>query len=199
MAFLVLLERLTPLERAVFLLHDVFGYAFDEIAAMVGRSEAACRQLGVRARRHVEAEKPRFEASRRERDELARRFLAAVQEGAVDAFAELLAEDVVVVGDGGGKAPQWSRPVVGPARVAALLAGLGRQIREYAVLLEPHEVNGQPGAVLRAADGSVLVVWSIEIAEGKVQALRSVINPDKLRHLGPVADVRALLREHRSA
>jgi RNA polymerase sigma-70 factor, ECF subfamily len=198
MAFLVLLERLAPAERAVFLLHDVFGYRFDEIASMLGLSEANCRQLGVRARRHVDAERPRFEASRRERDELAERFFAAVTDGDVDALVGMLAADVVVSGDGGGKAPQWATPLVGAERVARLFAGLGRQIGDYGITLERHEVNGQPGAVFRAADGSITNVWSIEIAGGLVQSIRSVINPDKLRHLGPVADVRALLREHRS-
>jgi len=199
MAFLLLLERLTPVERAVFLLHDVFGYRYDEIAPMVGRSEANCRQLGVRARKHVEAQKPRFEASRRERDELATRFFAAVQDGDVDGLLALLSADVVVTGDGGGKAPQWATPIAGSDRVARLLAGVGRQIREYGLTLERHDVNGQPGAVFRTGDGQVLLAWTVEIAEGAVQALRSVINPDKLRHLGPVADARALLRLRRES
>ena len=199
MAFLLLLERLTPVERAVFLLHDVFGYRYDEIAPMVGRSEANCRQLGVRARKHVDTEKPRFEASRRERDELATRFFAAVQDGNVDGLLALLSADVVVSGDGGGKAPQWATPIVGAERVARLLAGVGRQIREFGLTLERHNVNGQPGAVFRTRDGQVLLAWTVEIADGNVQALRSVINPDKLRHLGPVADARALLRLHRES
>jgi RNA polymerase sigma-70 factor, ECF subfamily len=197
MAFLLLLERLTPVERAVFLLHDVFAYRYDEIAELIGRSEASCRQLGLRARRHVEAEKPRFEASRRERDELAARFFAAVQDGDVDELVGMLAADAVVVGDGGGKAPQWATPIVGSERVAKLLAGTGMQMRKYGMRLERRDVNGQPGAVLRMANGDVAVVWTVEIADGAVQALRSVINPDKLRHLGPVADLRALLRAHR--
>ena len=197
MAFLLLLERLTPVERAVFLLHDVFGYRYDEIAPMVGRSEANCRQLGVRARRHVEAEKPRFEASRHERDELAARFFAAVQDGDVDELVGMLAADAVVVGDGGGKAPQWATPIVGAERIAKLLAGTGMQMRKYGMRLERRHVNGQPGAVLRMANGDIAVVWTVEIAGGAVQALRSVINPDKLRHLGPVADLRALLRAER--
>jgi RNA polymerase sigma-70 factor, ECF subfamily len=197
-AFLVLLERLSPVERAVFLLHDVFGYRFDEVARMLELSESNARQLGVRARHHVDDEKPRFEASRRERDELAERFFAAVGEGNVDALVELLAADVVVVGDGGGKAPQWASPIVGAERVARLFGGLGGQIETYGITLERHEINGQPGAILRAPDGSITNVWSIEIADGLVQTVRSVINPDKLRHLGPVADVRALLREHKS-
>ena len=197
MAFLLLLERLTPLERAVFLLHDVFGYRYDEIAELVGRNAAACRQLGTRARQHVDAEKPRFEASRRERDELAARFFAAVQEGSVDELARMLAADAVVVGDGGGKAPQWKTPIVGAERVAKLLAGTGAQIRAFGLRLEQRRVNGQPGAILRTQDGAIAVVWTVEIVDGAVQTLRSVINPDKLRHLGPVADARALLRAHR--
>ena len=197
MAFLLLLERLSPVERAVFLLHDVFGYQYDEIAPMVGQSAANCRQLGVRARRHVEAEKPRFEASRRERDELAARFFSAVQEGRVEALVSMLAADAVVVGDGGGKAPQWKTPIVGAERIAKLLAGTGAQIREFGLSLEQRHVNGQPGAVLRTSEGEVAVVWTVEIADGVVQTLRSVINPDKLRHLGPVVDARALLRSHR--
>jgi len=197
MAFLLLLERLSPLERAVFLLHDVFGYPFDEIAELLGRSSVACRQLGTRARQHVEAEKPRFEASRRERDELATRFFAAVQDGSVDELVAMLAADAVVVGDGGGKAPQWKTPIVGAERVAKLLAGTGAQIRTFGLHLEQRHVNGQPGAILRTQDGEIAVVWTVEIVDGVVQTLRSVINPDKLRHLGPVADARALLRAHR--
>jgi RNA polymerase sigma-70 factor (ECF subfamily) len=198
MAFLVLLERLSPVERAVFLLHDVFGYRFDEVARMLELTEANARQLGTRARRHVEDEKPRFEASRRERDELAERFFAAVTDGDVDALVGMLAADVVVVGDGGGKAPQWRTPIVGAERVAKLLAGTGRQIAEFGLTIERHEVNGSPGAVLRVPDGSIALVWSVEVADGLVQSVRSVINPDKLRHLGPVADVRALLRAYRA-
>jgi RNA polymerase sigma-70 factor (ECF subfamily) len=198
MAFLVLLERLSPAERAVFLLHDVFGYRFDEIAHMLELSEANARQLGVRARRHVDAEKPRFETSRREREELADRFFAAVQEGDVDGLVALLAADAVVTGDGGGKVPQWATPIVGPERIARLFAAVGSQLTDYGVAIERHEVNGQPGAIFRAADGSITNVWSVEIADGQVVAIRSVINPDKLGHLGPVADVRALLRAQRN-
>ena len=107
MAALLLLERLTPLERAVFVLRDVFGFGFPEIAAAVGRSEAACRQLAVRARRHMDVGRPRFEADRREREELAARFFDALRDGDVDGLRELLAADVQMVGDGGGKAPRW--------------------------------------------------------------------------------------------
>jgi RNA polymerase sigma-70 factor (ECF subfamily) len=199
MAFLLLLERLTPAERAVFLLRDVFGYGYDEVAEIVGRSEANCRQIAVRARRHVEAEKPRFEASKRERDELAARFFAAAGDGDVDGLVGLLAQDVVVVGDGGGKAPQWGRPIVGADRVARLFVNLARRMAALGATFEPREVNGHPGAIGRAADGSVVNVLTIEVADGAIQAIRSVINPDKLDHVGPVADVWALLREERDA
>jgi RNA polymerase sigma-70 factor, ECF subfamily len=184
-------------ERAVFLLHDVFGYGYDEIAPIVGKSEANSRQLATRARRHVEAEKPRFEASRRERDELAARFFAATTEGDLDGLVELLAGDVVVYGDGGGKAPQWGRPIVGADRVGRLFANLGRQMAELGVSVRAHEVNGQPGAVVLDPEGRVVNVISLDIADGAVQAVRSVINPDKLHHLGPVADAWALLRSRR--
>ncbi|HET8653559.1 MAG TPA: RNA polymerase sigma-70 factor [Gaiellaceae bacterium] len=197
MAFLLLLERLSPVERAVFLLHDVFGYGYDEVGGIVGKSEANCRQLALRARRHIESEKPRFDASRQKRDELAARFLAAVTEGEVDGLVELLAGDVVVYGDGGGKAPQWAAPIVGVERVASLLAGLGRQLPEYGITVRPLRVNGQPGAAFLDAEGRLVNVWSLDIVDGVVQTVRSVINPDKLQHLGPVADLRALLREGR--
>jgi RNA polymerase sigma-70 factor (ECF subfamily) len=194
MAFLLLLERLSPVERAVFLLHDVFAYGYDEIAPIVGKTQDNCRQLATRARQHVEAEKPRFEASRRERDELAARFFAAASEGDLDGLVELLAADVVVYGDGGGKAPQWGRPIVGADRVSRLFANLGRQMAALGVRLRPTQVNGQPGAVVLDPEERVVNVISLEIVDGAVQTVRSVINPDKLHHLGPVADAWALLR-----
>jgi RNA polymerase sigma-70 factor (ECF subfamily) len=194
MAFLLLLERLSPVERAVFLLHDVFGYGYDEVAEIVEKSEANCRQVAVRARSHIESERPRFDTSRKERDELAARFLAAVTDGELDGLVEMLAADVVVYGDGGGKAPQWPAPIVGAERVGRLLTGIGRQLREYGVTVEQRRVNGQPGAVFLDREGRVTNVWSLDIVDGAVQAVRSVINPDKLQHVGAVADVRALLR-----
>jgi len=197
MAFLLVLERLTPVERAVFLLHDVFGYGFDEIAPVVERSAANCRQIAVRARRHVEEGRPRFEPSREERDALAARFFAAATEGEVDGLVELLADEVTVYGDGGGKVPQWSRPITGVERVARLFANLGRRIRAMGGTIEPREVNGQPGAVVRDAQGELVNVFALDVAGGAVQTIRSVINPDKLRHLGPVADVWALLASER--
>jgi RNA polymerase sigma-70 factor (ECF subfamily) len=199
MAFLLLLERLSPVERAVFLLHDVFAFDYDEIGSIVNKSAVNCRQLASRARRHIEADKPRYETSKRERDELAARFFAAMTDGDVDGLVTILAEDVVVYGDGGGKAPQWSQPIVGPQRVARLFAGLGRQLRLSTITVELRDVNGQPGAVLRTRDGELINVFALDIIAGVVQTVRSVINPDKLRHLGSVADTRALLRDARQA
>jgi RNA polymerase sigma-70 factor, ECF subfamily len=195
MAFLLVLERLSPVERAVFLLRDVFGYGYDEIATIVDKSEANCRQLATRARRHVKAGKPRFEASEEQRDRLADRFFAAFQDGDMDGLVAMLADDVVVYGDGGGKAPQWMRPIVGADRVARLFVGMSGDLRRYGIVVEPQEVNGQPGAVLRTADGELTNVFALDIVDGVVQTIRSVINPDKLRHIGQPADLRALRRD----
>jgi RNA polymerase sigma-70 factor, ECF subfamily len=194
MAFLLLLQRLSPLERAVFLLHDVFGYPFAEIAAVVGKTEEHCRQLALRARRHVEAGRPRFEISAEKRNDLARRFLAAVTDGDHDALVQMLARDAVVYGDGGGKAPQWPAPIAGGEHVARLLGSLGARLRALHGHVVPREINGQPGAMLLDRERRLISVFSLEIRDGAVQAVRSVINPDKLRHLGPPADIPALLR-----
>ncbi|MFE3253115.1 RNA polymerase sigma-70 factor [Streptomyces sp. NPDC059209] len=199
MAALLLLERLSPLERAVFLMREVFAFEFDEVAAAVGRSQAACRQLLVRARRHMEAGRPRFEADRRERQELATRFFDALSNGDVGVLQDLLAADVHLVGDGGGKTPQLANAVTGAARVAKLLGGFIPWLLRVDVTLEPHEVNGQPGAVFRDRDGRVLVVLALDVLDGRVQAIRSVTNPDKLGHLGPVGDVWAVDREVKQA
>jgi RNA polymerase sigma-70 factor (ECF subfamily) len=153
----------------------------------------------ARARRHVEAEKPRFDATLRERDELAARFFAAVVDGDMDGLAAMLAADVVVYGDGGGKAPQWAMPIVGAERVGRLFAGIGRQMLDVGISVQLCHVNGQPGALLRDPEQRVTNVFVLDIAGGTVQAVRSVINPDKLRHLGPVADVRALMRRRSQA
>jgi RNA polymerase sigma-70 factor (ECF subfamily) len=195
MAALLLLERLSPEQRAAFVLHDVFGFPFDEVADVVGRSEAACRQLASRARRLVQDGRPRFDVDRRERDELASRFFDALTAGDVDGLRQLLAADVAVYGDGGGKAPQWARVVVGVDNVARMLGGLGGRFAGSGIQLERHEVNGQPGAVVRDASGQVVNVFALDVLDGQIQVVRSVINPDKLRHLGPVADAWALMRE----
>ncbi|MFC5180419.1 RNA polymerase sigma-70 factor [Actinomadura harenae] len=194
MAALLLLERLSPLERAVFVLREVFGFGFPEVASAVERSEAACRQLAVRARRHMNEGRPRFEADRRERRELAGRFLDAFREGDVGALAEMLAADVQMVSDSGGKAPQWGKGVAGAANVLRLLTAMSGPLAAVGVTVEPHGMNGQPGAIFRDPDGRILNTWTIDVLDGRVQAVRTVINPDKLAHLGPVADAWAVSR-----
>jgi RNA polymerase sigma-70 factor (ECF subfamily) len=194
MAALLLLERLSPLERAVFVLREVFGFRFSEVAAAVGRSEAAVRQLAVRARRHMDTGRPRFEADRRERDELAVRFFDALRDGDVDGLKELLAADVQLVGDGGGKAPALARTVVGADRVARVLAANFPLLAQVDASVHPREVNGQPGAVLRDRDGKVLGTLTLDVLDGRVQTIRSVANPDKLAHMGPVGDGWAVAR-----
>jgi RNA polymerase sigma-70 factor (ECF subfamily) len=197
MAALLLLERLSPLERAVFVLRDVFGFGFPEIAAAVERSEAACRQLAVRSRRHMEEGRPRFEADRRAREELATRFFDAFREGDVDGLRELLAADVQTVTDGGAKGPALARPVVGAENVARLLGAFGGMLREVGVL-EPRAVNDQPGAILRDGDGKIIAIVVLDVLDGRIQTIRTVINPDKLEHLGPVADAWRLRAEMQS-
>jgi RNA polymerase sigma-70 factor (ECF subfamily) len=203
MAFLLVLERLSPVERAVFLLHDVFGYEFTEIATIVDKSEANCRQVAVRARKHVAAHRPRFETSRERREQLADRFVAALVEGDVDGLVKLLADDVVVTGDSGGMSPSWPKVIAGRAKVARLMASVGAQLRMVpGIALDRTEVNGQPGVVVRDATGALINVFSIEIADGAVQTVRSVISRDKLRHLGRLAELpelMAIVREARSS
>jgi RNA polymerase sigma-70 factor (ECF subfamily) len=196
LAFLVLLESLSPVERAVFLLHDVFGYGYDEIAPIVDKTEANCRQIAVRARRRVDERKPRFEASREKRRRLAERFFAAIEHGETGHLVQMLASDVVVHGDGGGHpdVPNWGRPITGRSNVAALLGGLAAQLRAVDGRVRPTEINGQPGCMFVDRAGNLVNVFVLDIADDQIQTIRSIINPDKLRHLGPLADVRALMR-----
>ena len=189
LAFLVLLESLSPEQRAAFLLHDVFGYGYGEVAEIVGKSEDNARQLAARARRHVDEGRPRFEASREARDELTRRFFEAAREGKVEALEELLAEDVVLHGDGGGKVPALARAVHGARRVAQTFAAWSRQAARIPGLkVQMVEVNGQPGVLSRDAQGNVINVMTLDIADGRVQAIRSIVNPEKLGHLGPAGN-----------
>jgi RNA polymerase sigma-70 factor, ECF subfamily len=199
MAFLLLLERLTPVERAVFLLHDVFSYDYDETARIVGKSKDYCRQLARRARQHVTEHRPRFEVSPAEREELAARFFAAVGDGDVDGLIGLLAEDVTVYGDAGGMRPSWPGPITGRKRVSQLFIGLVRQLHLIAGQLRPVIVNGQPGALFVTGDGSLINTVSLDIEDGRVMAIRSTIARDKLRHLGPLADLEALYEQSRAA
>ncbi|MFD0775670.1 RNA polymerase sigma-70 factor [Streptomonospora algeriensis] len=199
MGALLLLERLSPVERAVFLLREVFAFGFDEVAAAVGRSEAACRQLLVRARRHMQAGRPRFAADRQEQQELATRFFDALKDGDVGGLQELLAADAQLAGDGGGKAPQLARAVMGARNVARVLGTAFPWLARIEMVFEPHEVNGQPGAILRDRDGRIVSVLVLDVLGGRIQTVRTVINPDKLGHLGPVADAWALDREVKQA
>jgi RNA polymerase sigma-70 factor, ECF subfamily len=183
LTFLHLLEKLSPVERAVFLLREVFDYPYDEIARIVGKSPDNCRQILARARRHMEEGRRRFDVSREERDEVARRFVAAWEEGDTDALVELLAADATVYGDGGGKAPSMPVPLVGAERVAKALIGWGRQAHERGITHRPARVNGERGLVFYDVDGHALWVAALEVAEGVVVAVRSVLNPDKLAHI----------------
>jgi RNA polymerase sigma-70 factor (TIGR02957 family) len=194
LALLVLLESLSPEQRAVLLLHDVFDYGYDEIAAIVDKSEPAVRQLAVRARSHIEQGRPRFQTSREQRDELARRFFAAVQDGDVAGLEALLAHDVVLTGDGGGKVPALGRRLQGRSRVARTLVNwIKWGSRVPGASLRPVEVNGAPGAFLLDGEERLVAVWALEVSDGQIIGVSSIINPEKLGHLGPVADVRALL------
>jgi RNA polymerase sigma-70 factor (TIGR02957 family) len=195
LAFLVLLESLSPEQRAAFLLRDVFDEPYDRIAEIVGTSEQNARQLATRARRHVDERRPRFEASREQREELATRFFAAVEEGDLEGLEALLAHDVVLHGDGGGKAPALKRAVHGRARVARTLGGGLRALTRFGITWRRKEVNGQPGALFFDREDRLIAVMILDVAEGQIQGVSSIVNPDKLRHLGPVADLGALLRE----
>jgi RNA polymerase sigma-70 factor (ECF subfamily) len=201
LAFLVLLESLTPEQRAAFLLHDVFDYPYDEVARIVGKTEANARQLAARARRRVNERRPRFEATREQRERLADRFIAAVEDGDVRSLEAMLAEDVVLAGDGGGKAPALARALRGARLVARALATWRRQaVRFGGMTIRRVEVNGQPGAMVLDPEDRLISVLAFDIAEDRIQGVRSVVNPEKLGHLGqPLSDVRALLKRAREA
>ena len=187
MGFLVLLESLTPVERAVFLLHDVFEYDFAEISGIVGKSEDNCRQISVRARRRIQEGKPRFEASRAQKEELARRFFEAARDGDLDGLLSMLAGDAVAYGDGGGKAPALAHPIHGRENVAGLLMGARSAGQRRGVVgMRLVEINGQPGALFVDHEDRPVAAVSLDIADGLVQTIRAVANPDKLQHLRQV-------------
>ena len=181
LAFLHLLEKLSPVERAVFLLREVFDYPYEDVAEVVGKSPANCRQILARAHRHVEEGRRRFSVSREEREEVARRFLAAWEEGETEELVELLAPDATMYGDGGGKAPAVLAPLVGAERIAKAIVGWGQQACERGVVHGRALVNGEPGLMFYEPDGRALLVASLEIADGVVVAVRSVLNPDSSR------------------
>ena len=187
-AFLVLLESLTPEQRAAFLLREVFDYPYAEIAAIIGTGENNARQLVARARKHVDERRPRFEASPQRREQLARSFLAAISSGDLHSLEEVLADDVVLHGDGGGRVRAVTRPVHGRAKVARLLlAGMRSTEPHGGLSLRQVPINGQPGAVASDANGNVIAVMVLDIADGHISAVRAIANPDKLRHLDPEA------------
>jgi RNA polymerase sigma-70 factor (TIGR02957 family) len=178
LAFLVLLERLSPVERAVYVLHELFGYGHAEIAEVVGKSSANCRQILARARRHVEQGRQRFEPSRREREALLTRFLAAVRAGDVAGLADMLAADAVHYADGGGKARATRVPIYGGAKIARLWGNRRADVDAYE--LRAADVNGQPGIVATDPDGRVAGVLTLGVADGRVISVWAVVNPDKL-------------------
>jgi RNA polymerase sigma-70 factor (TIGR02957 family) len=198
LAMLVLLESLSPEQRAVLLLHDIFDYGYREIAEIVGKSEDNVRQLATRARRHVEQHRPRFQTTPEQRDELAARFFAAAEQGDLVGLEALLAADVQLTGDGGGKVPALARSLRGRNRVARTLTAWSRvRARIPGISLHPVEVNGGAGALFLDEQQRLIAVWSLEISGGQVTGIRSIVNPDKLRHLGPVGDFGSLFKAAR--
>jgi RNA polymerase sigma-70 factor (ECF subfamily) len=189
LAMLVLLERLTPDERAVFVLREAFDMSFAEIGEIIDASPDACRQRLSRARRRIEKDRPRFDPDPVERHALAHSFLRAAREGDFTALTALLAPDVVMVGDGGGKARSLPRPMVGAQPVARALASFYKIADDWGVTLHPAIVNGQPGFRSLAPDGKLVNVVQIDVADRKVQRIHSMLNPDKLSHIGLVSDL----------
>jgi RNA polymerase sigma-70 factor (TIGR02957 family) len=189
MAFLLLLETLSPVQRAVFLLRDVFDYEYADIARMVGKSEAACRQIAVRARAHVREGRPRFEVRPQQHERLVERFFAAIEEGDVAGLENVLAEHVTLQGDGGGRVPALARALHGRATVAKTLLNWARAgARAGGYTIRRATVNGQPGALIVTAAGAVVAVWALDVVTDRIAAVRSIVNPDKLRHIPGAGD-----------
>ena len=183
LSFLHLLEKLSPVERAVFLLREVFDYPHEDVARIVGKSPANSRQILARAHAHIDEGRRRFDVSRAEREEVARRFIEAWETGDTDGLVAVLAPDAIVYGDGGGKAPAIREPLVGALRVAKALIGWRTMTLEEGVTYRAATVNGMPGIVYHWLDGRAAAVEELEIADGLVVAVRVVMNPDKLAHL----------------
>ena len=194
LAVLVLLESLSPEQRAVLLLHDVFDYGYPEIATILGKTQDNVRQLATRARRHVDQRRPRFHTTREQQEELARRFFEAAEQGDLAGLEALLASDVQLTGDGGGKVPALARSLHGRNRVARTLINWLRLVaRLPGVSLRPVEVNDGPGALVLDAQQRLIAVLALDIAGGQITSISGIVNPDKLTHLGPVADLTPLL------
>ena len=183
----------SPEQRAVVLLHDVFGYHHAQIAQIIGTSQGNVRQLVTRARRHLAQRRPRFHTTREQQQELARRFFAAVEHGDLSGLEALLAHDVKLTGDGGGKVPALARSLRGRTRVAHTLTNWARLgARLPGVSVRPVEVNGSPGALYLDAQQRLIAVVALEIADGQITSISAIVNPDKLTHLGPVGGFRSL-------
>jgi RNA polymerase sigma-70 factor (ECF subfamily) len=187
LAFLHLLEKLSPVERAVFLLREVFDYPHEDVARIVGKSPANSRQILARAHAHIDEGRRRFEVSRAEREEVARRFIEAWETGDTEALVAVLAPDATLYGDGGGKAQAIREPLVGALRVAKALIGWRPMTLDHGVTYRVAAVNGEPGIVYYWPDGRVAGVQELEIADDVVVAVRTVLNPDKLAHLAAVS------------
>jgi RNA polymerase sigma factor (sigma-70 family) len=187
-AMLVLLERLSPEQRAVLLLRDVFEYDNARIAQIIGKSEDNVRQLATRARRHVAQRRPRFQTTREQRDELAARFFEAAEQGDLAGLEALLAHDVELTGDGGGKVPALARTLINWGSPTARAPGAS---------LRPVEINGGPGALYLVPQQRLVAVVALDIAGGQITGINGIVNPDKLAHLGPVGDFTSLVRPHR--
>lgn len=197
-AFLAVLERLSPEQRAVLLLRDVFAYGYDEIAEILDRTQPSVRQLAVRARRQVRDERPRFAVSRRQHERLASTFFAAVERGDLPALEAVLAEDVVLRGDGGGKAPALGHSIIGRADVARVMVAWAQMGAQFGGSIQRVTVNGGPGALLLDPDGRLIGVWALEVEDGAVRRVASIVNPDKLRHIAEVGSMREALMRLRS-
>jgi RNA polymerase sigma-70 factor (ECF subfamily) len=182
MAFLVLLERLTPVERAVFLLREVFEYEYSDISVVLGQSEANCRQILRRARQHVSAMRPRFKASSRKQTDLVDRFLRAATTGDMDGLIALLSDDVVIQSDGGGKAVAVPNVIRGAEKVARGAIGALKKLVPREVVRRKAEINGTPG-VVSYLDGKPFSVVTLDVIEGRVHGIYIVTNPEKLAHL----------------
>jgi RNA polymerase sigma-70 factor, ECF subfamily len=189
MAFLLLLESLSPVERAVFLLREVFDYPYEDIAQIVDKSETNCRQIFARARQRIGSQQARYEASHEQSQALVRSFLAAARDGDLDQLVDLLAADAAFYGDGGGKATSTPEPVFGRDKVATLVLEIFKRAGRMGITLEPVSVNGGPGIITHDGQGKVVSVLSFEVLDGVVQTVRGVVNPDKLQHLGTVSDL----------
>jgi RNA polymerase sigma-70 factor, ECF subfamily len=195
MAFLVLLEELSPVERAVFLLREVFDYDYDAIAHIVDKSETNCRQIFARAKKHIGTHQARYEASAEHSEALLQSFLTAARDGDLDQLVDMLAADAVACGDGGGKAAALSQPLFGRDQVAAFVVDLFHRMATLGITFETVLVNGGPGLLTRDRRGKIGSVLSFEVIDGEIAAMRGVVNPDKLQHLGPVSDVARIRRD----